>query len=712
MEKANKYRLFRYICVFLCALLNIVLSYITATIGLPVYLDSIGTILMSFLGGFFPGIITAIISNLIEAAFNQDAAYFILIGVLIAACASNFSQKELYKKKINIMWLIVIISLIGGGLGLLFQILLLGEPQFLYITETASIIAKDNKVLLAFVQLFLSIALNIVDKGFAVIMAVLIFNLIPLEFRQNVWNSGWKQKPLSRLEANNITSYKMEERTSFRVKVTLMMITISAALSIIISSVSSRMLYSSVLSEARAQVEDIAILIDKNIKESAFEKYLSDNEYVSKYDNPDYINENEFLLSLKNTFSEIDNLKIYRIKEDAYYSIFDVDTEFQKSGRIGERYEYDEKLARAVPRMLKGEKFDEIGKKDEDNYSVTAFEPIHDKNGEKSSYYILAQLALLDYSSYIKEYVIKMILLCSGFFVLILSYGLELSAYNFVYPIGSLEKSIDEIMKSMDDQDQLEKNVRKLQKLDIKTNDEIERLYKAFSEMAIVTAQQMRSTLILANSNKKMQSGLIITMADLMEGRGLDSKAHFQRMTAYVRIILIGLKRRGYYAEKLTDKYQYDVETSAPLYDIGKINIPEVILNKHGKLNDEENEIYKSHTTAGKKILENAISTVEGENYLKEARNMAAYHHERWDGQGYPEGLHGEVIPLSARIIAVADYFEDLTSFYDDIEPIPVEKAMDILKKESGSRFDPKCVEVFVMEEAQIRKIIRKYQET
>ena len=159
-----------------------------------------------------------------------------------------------------------------------------------------------------------------------------------------------------------------------------------------------------------------------------------------------------------------------------------------------------------------------------------------------------------------------------------------------------------------------------------------------------------------------MQNGLIITMADMVENRDSDTGAHIQKTAAYVRIIMDGLKRKGYYAEKLTDRYMDEVEMSAPLHDVGKINVPDAVLNKPGKLTEEEFEIMKTHTTAGKKILEKAIGSVEGENYLKEARNMAAYHHERWDGKGYPEGLHGQVIPLSARIMAVTDVFDALTS--------------------------------------------------
>jgi response regulator RpfG family c-di-GMP phosphodiesterase len=196
-----------------------------------------------------------------------------------------------------------------------------------------------------------------------------------------------------------------------------------------------------------------------------------------------------------------------------------------------------------------------------------------------------------------------------------------------------------------------------------------------------------------------------------VESRDSDTGYHILKTADYVKVILEGLQKKGYYADKLTPKYIEDVKMSAPLHDIGKINIPDNVLNKPAKLTDEEYEIMKRHTTEGKKLMEKAISTVQGENYLREARNMAAYHHEKWDGSGYPEGLKGEVIPLSARIMAVADVFDALTAKRVYKDPMPFEKAMSIITEGSGSHFDPLCVEVFVDAEKEVRKIQKKYQD-
>ena len=221
--------------------------------------------------------------------------------------------------------------------------------------------------------------------------------------------------------------------------------------------------------------------------------------------------------------------------------------------------------------------------------------------------------------------------------------------------------------------------------------------------------KQMRDLRRLSDTTAKMQDGLIVTMADMVENRDSDTGAHIQKTAAYVKIIVEGLQKKGYYSEKIDAKFISDVVRSAPLHDIGKINIPDAVLNKPGKLTDEEFEIIKTHTTTGKKIMEDAISTVRGENYLKEARNMAAYHHERWDGKGYPDGLHGEVIPLSARIMAVADVFDALTSPRVYKPAFPVDKALSIITEGSGTQFDPKCVEVFMENLPEVKVILKKY---
>jgi len=259
------------------------------------------------------------------------------------------------------------------------------------------------------------------------------------------------------------------------------------------------------------------------------------------------------------------------------------------------------------------------------------------------------------------------------------------------------------------DQKTLDENVRAIRSIDIHTNDEMEDLYTAICRMSAAMAEQMRDLRHYAETTSKMQNGLIITMADMVESRDSDTGAHVQKTAAYVRIILEGLKKKGYYPEKITPAYIAEVEMSAPLHDVGKINIPDAILNKPGKLDADEYEIMKTHTTAGKNIIEKCINTVHAETYLKEARNMAGYHHERWDGKGYPEGLHGEVIPLSARVMAVADVFDALTSPRVYKPAFPVDKALDMISEGAGTQFDPKVVEAFMDSLPDVKAVLKKF---
>lgn len=223
--------------------------------------------------------------------------------------------------------------------------------------------------------------------------------------------------------------------------------------------------------------------------------------------------------------------------------------------------------------------------------------------------------------------------------------------------------------------------------------------------------------LLIVDSNQRnfyykqsttLQKSLITTMADLVENRDENTGGHIQRTAKYVEIIARKLRSENKYTHILTDKYIEDMVIAAPLHDVGKIHIPDAVLNKPGKLDDDEFAMMKSHAAAGGKIIDRVEESVGDINYLRIAKEMAEYHHERMDGKGYPHGIKGEDIPLCAKILAVADVFDALISKRCYKEPMPLDKAFAIIAEERGSHFDTDVANAFLESRSEIEQFINE----
>ena len=208
-----------------------------------------------------------------------------------------------------------------------------------------------------------------------------------------------------------------------------------------------------------------------------------------------------------------------------------------------------------------------------------------------------------------------------------------------------------------------------------------------------------------------MQFNMIAMMADLVENRDENTGGHIKRTAKFVEIIANALKRQNLFTDTLTPQYISDMVVAAPLHDIGKIHIPDAILNKPGKLTEEEFEVMKSHAAVGRDLLKQAKGQLGQSAYLDIAINMAAYHHEWWNGKGYPDGVKGEEIPLCARIMAVADVFDALTAKRCYKEAMPLQKAYEIIRSESGTHFDPVVAEAFLASLHEVEMVWRAFPE-
>ncbi|MBO4933751.1 MAG: HD domain-containing protein [Clostridia bacterium] len=203
---------------------------------------------------------------------------------------------------------------------------------------------------------------------------------------------------------------------------------------------------------------------------------------------------------------------------------------------------------------------------------------------------------------------------------------------------------------------------------------------------------------LIANQEKitDMQKHTISGLANLIESRDTETGEHVSRTGAYVKAIAENAMIERIYPEEIDERFISLLTTLAPMHDVGKIIVPDSILRKPGKLTDEEYEIMKTHASAGGDVVRQILKGITDEEYLKFASDIATYHHERWDGAGYPEGLAGEDIPISARIMAIADVFDALVSERCYKKAMPVDKALATIRLESGSHFDPKLAEIFL----------------
>ena len=194
---------------------------------------------------------------------------------------------------------------------------------------------------------------------------------------------------------------------------------------------------------------------------------------------------------------------------------------------------------------------------------------------------------------------------------------------------------------------------------------------------------------------QRLQNGIVFVLADMVESRDQGTGGHVERTTTYIKILVDAMIVHGVYADALCEMDLELFVSSARLHDVGKISISDTILNKPGKLTDEEFEIMKTHSAEGERIISQIVSRTEDVEFLRNAKLFAGYHHERWDGKGYPRGLAGMDIPVQGRIMAIADVYDALISERPYKKPFTHEEAVKIIMENSGKQFDQFIADVF-----------------
>lgn len=212
---------------------------------------------------------------------------------------------------------------------------------------------------------------------------------------------------------------------------------------------------------------------------------------------------------------------------------------------------------------------------------------------------------------------------------------------------------------------------------------------------------------------QKVQDVTIMAMASLAETRDNETGSHIRRTQNYVRALAHHLASDPRFADELSEEAIDQLYKSAPLHDIGKVGISDGILLKPGRLSPQEFDLMKAHAQLGDQIIASAESLLDTpSSFLRFAREIARHHHENWDGSGYPDGLAGTAIPLSARLMAVADVYDALISRRCYKEPFSHELACEFILKGGGRKFDPVIVEAFSQLRDQFLAIAEQFRDT
>lgn len=680
--------------------LNMIGNEIASTTGIPFYLDAIGTVPVAVIGGYMPGIVTSVTSMLLKGAVDLSSIYYSSLNILISIAASHFAHKGWVKKPLGILGLTVLLGAIGGILGAFLTLWLYGFAGE-SVTSGLALFFRDNVGMAPFAaEVIADFLIDVIDKAIAVAVMLALLLLLPKRLLTYYSKIGVSRAHIS--EEDQAAADRVKSRLiSLRAKLVLVLVLVPLFVAVMTSLISYFLYRETSENDHRDLGVGVANLAAGILDPEKIDDFLEYGEAAEGYQETE-----ELLYRVREGSPDILYVYVYRIEEDGCHVVFDLDTDELQGEEPGTVIPFDETFLPYVPQLLAGEEIEPIISDDQYGWLLTAYQPVYDSTG-RCVCYAAADISMdmLRKNGYV--FLVRESSLFVSIFLLILAVGLWFTKFSITGPINAIAFSAKAFAENLGDSS--EDNVERIRRLNITTGDEIENLYHAFLKMSEDSTQYVSDIETQGEKIRQTQNALIMVLADMVESRDKNTGDHVRKTAAYVEIIMEEMKKEGIYADKLTDEFVSNVIRSAPLHDVGKIQVPDAILNKPGKLTDEEFTIMKGHTTAGRDIMERAIATVPDSDYLYEARDLAEYHHEKWNGTGYPHGLKGEEIPLSARIMAVADVFDALVSTRSYKKGFSFEKSISIIEEGLGSHFDPQVAQAFLNTKEKARVIAENY---
>ena len=675
-------------------LLNIVPARLAIWLGIPLYLDCTGTIFTAMLGGNLPAVIVGFASNAINGIAEPETMYYGVISILIAAMATFFYHQRFFKNIPRLFVVIFTFALIGGGLGSVFTYFLYGLNFGQGITAPFANAFYNALGYSKFTsQLLADIIIDLLDKGAVVVLAMFLFRFVPR------WLKNHLNQVFLRDSSNDHAKKKVEH--SLLRKVVVAVIVAEVLLGALACTIGFFLYRDNSIKRFVGIAKGVTHAAARVVDPDKIDEYMALGDTSAEYKHVEKI-----LYGVKESFPQATYLYIYKIQHDGCHVVFDLDVDGTPGSEPGAVVPFDTSFTHLLPTLLEGGEIEPIITNDSYGWLLTVYTPLKNASG-KTVAYAAADIDMAEVSADEAMFFIKMLSLFFGLSIIIMSIVIELVKRGIVIPVNrmkfaALKFSGTTMIASVNaenvDLEQIRVAAERIESLKIRSSDEIGELYESLSSMATDAYNFISQVREQAERIRKMQEVIIMEFAEVVEARDKSTGNHIKKTAAYVEALAEQLKKEGKFADVLTEEFVRKLKQAAPLHDIGKIAVSDLILNKPGKLTDEEFAIMKSHTTEGWKILTKMVAdagdTIDA-NYLNESIDMAHYHHEKWDGTGYPTGIKGEEIPLSARIMAVADVFDALVAERVYKKPFTYEKAMAIITEGSGKHFDPQIVETF-----------------
>ena len=674
-------------------LLNVLLSKFAHLFDMPVFLDSVGTVVAAMLGGNFPAVFVGFFSNVLNSLDDPVSLYYGLISILIGVAAALFQRNGFFRRPGGIVVAVLVFALLGGGLGSVLTYFLYGYDFGEGVSAPFSLWIYEHLGFSKFwSQLCADIVIDVFDKAIVVAAAFLLHRAVPRELQRRI-------AVLFLFNPNPSHDAHFEGFKDFLVRRSLLrkvvvMVIVAEVLLGALASTTGYILYRQV---SVTRNKDIAQGVGTSVAA------IIDGDRAEEWETlgraaPGYEEIEKDMYRIRDGFPQVFYLYVYRITEDSSVVMFDLearDTSGVLPDKPGDRVAFNQGFAPVRANLLRGERVEPVVTFDEYGWLLTAYEPLRNSAGETVAY-VGVDLSMGDLVYEEAKFFIKLLTMFFGLSILIMSVVLELVNRGIVHPVNRMAAESMRFAYSLEHG--RPSSIRALESLQIRTFDEIEHLYRSLTTMGRSSLRFIAQLREQSRRIARMQDELIINFAEMVEARDTSTGNHIKKTAHYVEAISRELLKEGKFPDVLTEEYVETLKRSAPLHDIGKIAVSDLILNKPGKLTDEEFAIMKSHTTEGKKILERVVENAGDsmdDGYLKESIEMAYSHHEKWDGTGYPAGIKGEEIPLSARIMAVADVFDALVAERVYKKPFPYEKAMEIIVGGAGKHFDPDVVAAF-----------------